>query len=204
MMDSELAINGYTLYRKNLDQIKMNRGGGVMLYVSEKVTSMISTELNDNICESIWVNLKLKGNLFLNFGVCYRTDSTTQLELENMFTIIRKATKHATVIVGDFNYPKIDWNILECSETEEPFLDLIQDCFLTQHVINATRGNNILDLVFTTEKSMVDSIEVIEHFAKSDHEIVIFDLVAETDIKELIQYKYCFYRAKYNEIRKKL
>src|SRR5260221_11431428 len=34
--------------------------------------------------------------------------------------------------------------------------------------------------------------------------MVIFDLVAETDIKEFIQYKYCFYRAKYNEMRKKL
>jgi len=41
--------------------------------------------------------------------------------------------------MGDFNYPHIDWiNINRADKSSEQFLDLLQDCYLTQHVIEPT------------------------------------------------------------------
>ena len=50
--------------------------------------------------------------------------------------------------MGDFNYPNIDWNLLERDNIGYEFLSLVQDCFLVQHVHDPTRSNNVFDLVF--------------------------------------------------------
>jgi len=69
-------------------------------------------------------------------------------------------SRQQVLVMGDFNYPHIDWiNINSTDKSSEQFLDLLQDCYLTQHVTEPTR-NNILDLVLTSECNMVDYIEV--------------------------------------------
>ena len=50
-------------------------------------------------------------------------------------------------IIGDFNFPGIDWVNLGADVTGSKFLDLNQDCFLTQDILKPTRYDNILDLV---------------------------------------------------------
>ena len=61
------------------------------------------------------------------------------------------------------------------------FMDLTKDLFLTQHVHNATRGENTLDLVLSSEPNMVDQIRVREPF--SDHNIVIYDIIMSIQIR---------------------
>ena len=50
-------------------------------------------------------------------------------ELKEMFSAIRHAAKSRCLIVGDFNYPNIDWDSWECSKDDDEFVDLIQDIF---------------------------------------------------------------------------
>ena len=46
--------------------------------------------------------------------------------------------------MGDFNHGHIQWNSLESTGIEDQqFLCLIQDSFLTQHVLEPTRGKCI-------------------------------------------------------------
>ena len=66
---------------------------------------------------------------------------------------------------------------------------LAGDCFLIQHVSVPTRNNNILDLVMTTEATMVENTQVIEHFCNSDHNTVIWDLVLRTHITDKMHKK---------------
>ena len=55
--------------------------------------------------------------------------------------------------MGDFNYGHIQWNSLESTGIEDQqFLFLIQDSFLTQHVLEPTRGENVLDIVLVITK----------------------------------------------------
>ena len=50
--------------------------------------------------------------------------------------------------MGDINHGHIQWNSLESTGSEDQqFLFLIQDSFLTQHVLEPTRGENVLDIV---------------------------------------------------------
>lgn len=55
----------------------------------------------------------------------------------------------------------------------EDFFDLINDKFLIQHVREATRLNNVLDLVFSSEKDMIHDVSVLGHLGKSDHCMII-------------------------------
>ena len=75
--------------------------------------------------------------------------------------------------MGDFNYPGIDWESLEADSNGAIFLDLLQNNFWCQHVSSPTRHDNILDLVITSEESMVTDLQVMEHFSNSDHNIYI-------------------------------
>ena len=51
--------------------------------------------------------------------------------------------------MGDFNNIHIQWTSLERRIGEDhQFIFLIQDSFLTQHVLEPTRGENVLDIVF--------------------------------------------------------
>ena len=48
--------------------------------------------------------------------------------------------------MGDFNNGHIQWKSLERDEDQQ-FLFLIQDSFLTQHVLEPTRRGNVLEIV---------------------------------------------------------
>ena len=54
--------------------------------------------------------------------------------------------------MGDFNHEHIQWNSLECTGGEDQqFLLLIQDSFLTEHVLEPTRRKNVLNLVLPSQ-----------------------------------------------------
>ena len=55
--------------------------------------------------------------------------------------------------MGDFNHGHIQWKSLESTGGEDQqFLFFIQDSFLTQHVLEPTRGDNVLDEYFYMSK----------------------------------------------------
>ena len=65
-----------------------------------------------------------------------------------MFRAISIASKHLALIMGDFNYPGINWVTLEA---EPKFFGPDSGLFSNTHVSVPTRNKNILDLVMTTE-----------------------------------------------------
>ena len=56
--------------------------------------------------------------------------------------------------MGDFNHGYIQWKSLQSIGGEDQqFLFLIQDSFLTQHVLEPTRGENVLNIVLSSQKN---------------------------------------------------
>ena len=53
------------------------------------------------------------------------------------------------------------------------FLFLIQDSFLTQHVLEPTRGENVLDIVLSSLNELVDSVEIHEPLDNSDYKYIL-------------------------------
>ena len=75
------------------------------------------------------------------------------------------------VIVGDFNCPSIDCKLLTANKSNEKILNIVNDMYSTQHVTEATRKDNILDLVLTSQPHIVENVSIEAPF--SDHNIVI-------------------------------
>ena len=50
--------------------------------------------------------------------------------------------------MGDFNHEHIQWNSLESTGIEDQ-----QFIFFTQHVLEPTRGENVLDIVLSSQKN---------------------------------------------------
>ncbi|ESN91348.1 hypothetical protein HELRODRAFT_165371 [Helobdella robusta] len=110
-------------------------------------------------------------------GVCYRVPDSTKENDSGLRELIRNATKVPCVIMGDFNH-HIDWNHREGKKlVDELFLDCIDENFLTQHVMEPTRGENILDLIISAEENLIEEVRVGEEFGTSDHRILRFNIV---------------------------
>ena len=82
------------------------------------------------------------------------------------------------LIVGDFNYPAIDWQSCVSTDTDgsesDQFTECLRDCFLTQHVEKPTRFRgtqkpSILDLILTNEENVVSDIQYLAPVGNSDH-----------------------------------
>ena len=92
-------------------------------------------------------------------GVVYRSPNSSPENNLRMFECFRKVASKRVIIFGDFNFPDIDWQLCTSGPHGKDFLDVVSDCFFTQHVLFPTRGNNCLDLIFSSEDSMVRNVE---------------------------------------------
>ena len=75
-------------------------------------------------------------------------------------------------VVGDLNFPHINWDNLTGNGEADDFLEVVLDNFLEQHVTSPTRRNNILDLVLSNKENLMKNSEVGEELASSDHKSV--------------------------------
>ena len=86
--------------------------------------------------------------------------------------------------MGDFNHGHIQWNSLESTGIEDQqFIFLIQDSFLTQHVLEPTRGENVLYIVLSSQKELVDNVKIFEPLGNSDHNQIHFDINVKSESK---------------------
>ena len=63
------------------------------------------------------------------------------------------------------------------------FLFLIQESFLTQHVLEPTRGENVLYIVLSSQKELVDNVKIHEPLGNSDHNQIHFDINVKSESK---------------------
>src|SRR6218665_2410561 len=122
-----------------------------------------------------------------------------------MYKLLEKANKETALIMWDFNY-HIDWENSEGEkEPDRIFLDFIETNFMQQHVMEPTRGKNILDLVITSDENMIENASVGEHFNTSDHQVVRWGLVMEQtqEVKAYVK-RPNFFKADYDLVRNRL
>ena len=75
-------------------------------------------------------------------------------------------------------------NILESTGgDDQQFLFLVHDSFLTQHVLEPTRGDNVLDIVLSSQKELVHNIKIHEPLGNSDHNQIHFDISVKSESK---------------------
>ena len=86
--------------------------------------------------------------------------------------------------MGDFNHGHIQWKFLESTwGDDQQFLFLILESFLTQHVLEPTRVEIVLDIVLSSQKELVDNVKIHEPLGNSDHNQIHFDINVKSESK---------------------
>ena len=81
---------------------------------------------------------------------------------------------------------------------------MIQNNFLTQHVLEPTRATRVLDIVLTSQKECVDNVVIQEPLGSSDHNQLHFNINIKSDKMKVKQCRRDFSKGNYQEIRKSL
>ena len=179
IQDAEISFKGYKIYRRDrIDQ----RGGGILLYVSNKLDSYQLEE--DNISESMWIKIKGQFPHEIIIGICYRSQLATKVEEMNLLRLIKHYSNKSLIVIGDFNYRDIHWPTLQTKGEGQELLDLLDESFLFQHVDKPTRGRNILDLIISTEEDMIDNFYTSNPIANSDHNVLNWTIIH--DMKKVL------------------
>ena len=180
--NSELLYSGYSIYRK--DRVN-RRAGGVLISVKtcafKSVTEFpLADELQDLEIASAAVTTASDQKIL--FCSCYRPPNSNPSWVDLFNTFLNQACDQFEnmVICGVFYLPNISWDSVDSASgaNKLPFIEVLQDHFLTQINSTPTRGNNILDLVITSAPDRTKVTEVLppeKAGVLTDHCVVLFE-----------------------------
>jgi len=75
------------------------------------------------------------------------------------------------------------------------------DCYLDQHVHSPTRGNNILDLVLTSELEPKGEVIVMAPVDNSDHNVLVWEMNCNINVSLSNRIKLLYNQADYEAMR---
>ena len=199
----EIFPDSYIIHRND----RMSRGGGVFTGINKQFIADEQTQLVTE-CEIIWSKVKMKNNRDLYLSSFYMPHRNMN-DLRNLDSSLEKLSEHSKskhiFLAGDFNCPDIDWETLtvrqnaQDREIQQYLIDISVEHGLTQVHDQPTRQENILDLVFTDNPSLVKHSQSIPGI--SDHAMVVTD----SDVKPVYNKQkprkvYLFSKANWNKI----
>jgi hypothetical protein len=206
---SELfALPGYNLFR--CDRI-VRPHGGVALFIASHLPAYIldATAHSSGEWEALWcsVNIPNYPGQHLHIGCYYRIPNLTIYPahwpafLAHLNSSPSTNKKLNIILLGDFNLPKINWQLQSSSESSQSasadFIEFLQENQLSQHVINPTRHrlgqvSSLLDLVITSSELCSTTVLHNPPVGKSDHDVLTFSIESSFNKKSSTQMKFNF------------
>lgn len=190
----KLRIPGYLDY-SNFDKNAKNLGAsgirGTSAYYKQDLP-VVDIDINTAFKEAVVVKVILQNDKALIAACLYRSPSST---IENSFALsstireISKLKPHRLAMVGDINFPDIDWETYTCPgdpenrtyAAEYKFIDTLQEEFLIQEQKDITRNMPnqkpaVLDLVITDKEGAIGDITRLPGLGRSDHDMLLFEV----------------------------
>ena len=168
--EGEFHVPGYLMYHRDRSD---REGGGVMLYIKESL-KVCNTITSPNY-EVLGVDLVI-GQVIYRVLLVYKPPHQPIEGERQLYQEIEALLQgRICILMGDFN-SNVDWETRESPLAGTPLLEFVSDNFLSQWVKEPTRGENILDLVLTTEDDIVSDLRVGEELGSSDHKMIRFVL----------------------------
>ena len=78
VLDAELALDGFRMFRKDCERDVEQKGRGVLLYIKNNIVVSELNEYRDRKCEAVWVRANGKKGRGICVGVCYRSPSASE------------------------------------------------------------------------------------------------------------------------------
>ena len=173
IFDKEILPSGYSIWRKD----RTSRGGGVLAATA----CHLSAHLLSSPSDLEVLTLQLFSHNPIVICVVYISPSSTETYWISLLDYLRSLihSDAPTFIVGDFNCPDIDWQMLSASSRISSLLcEFVFDMHLTQVVDRPThvRGN-ILDLIISNSADRIFNVHVNDcQFLSSDHFPISFSI----------------------------
>jgi len=203
--DSEFSIPGFDLFRA--DRSNGHRGGGVLLLVNSRINA-IECKLHSKFTDQIWCKIKISNGEDLLIGVCYRSPNVEFSDKANnnrLCEMIDEVSGRYIILMGDFNYPDIDWSTpYGQSQDSQQFISHIEDSHWTQHVTEGTCNGSLLDLVFTSDPDMINTVVVLDRLANSDHNILQWEVQLSPEFSAFNNPRLDYAQANYLAIHQEL
>ena len=184
-------------------------GGGVFTASREGLLMDAQPKLTTD-CEIVWSKVLMKNKKDLYLGSFYMPHRNLNdiKKLEDSITQLTQNNKDKHIILaGDMNCPNIDWETLTVQkgaadrDVQQALLDFSIEHNLTQVHCQPTRYNNLLDLVFTNNPSIVKISSSIPGI--SDHAMVVTDIdIIPKYIRQKPRNFFIFSKADWNNISK--
>lgn len=180
--DSMLNLDGYNLepdLRVDRADTLNGIGGGLLVYTRKGIVikpDNTSNEFNQYCKFQILFNDSQPLNVYL----IYRSPNSTAENTNLLCDIIERADNNS-LIIGDFNFPGINWELHTAENKCRPFLHCVENKFLTQMVdFSSHLKGNILDLALTDNPDIFNAIENLGNLSNSDHAIIQLEVNLET------------------------
>lgn len=187
--NAEVKIAGYKLFRA--DRMEGRKKGGVAVYVRDELVSNTTTMMyaSNGEVEYIALFIDIWNMVIITI---YRPPACSPEKFIQSLTAIQSEIRklgspEPTILInGDFNLPHVNWfddNIYGGTAADRlqasALFSMSEDLLLKQVICSPTRGNNILDLVFTNNEELISSVQ-IEDTPMSDHRLLLMDTTLET------------------------
>ena len=188
--DGALAIPSFTIHRRD----RHNRGGGILVYVSNRFRSRRRCDIEDESIEAVWIELRIKRRVIL-LGNVYRPPGSDATFMTNLEVMIEKAVSECKLVVlmGDFNV-----NLLKTSSLVEHLLSITGSNALTHLISKPTRitdqSESLIDALFTSDTSIFHSTGTFS-VTGSDHMMIYGEMTikvpAPVQISTVRSFKKC-------------
>ncbi|MEM7402230.1 MAG: endonuclease/exonuclease/phosphatase family protein [Pseudomonadota bacterium] len=163
------------------DDSRAGRGGGVLMLLPLNLQFEIIEEIANDYFELSGINLYSQKTHIFSLFLAYRSPSPDMLQSTLVLTDTLSRILHVSptvtkFILGDFNYPRINWanpDLSELHPCDASFVHAMYQLGFSQLISEPTHnGGNCLDLLFTNYSNVVGNIEVGASFSTSDHFII--------------------------------
>ena len=180
---------GNGLYKVWSRNRKDKQGGGVMLLIRDNLRVKKITYGKENV-EMIMLKIESENKKNRDFIIMYvppKTRSWNEREYMEMINNTKNSLKDVlqesenTIMMGDFNCKEVKWEEMSTEGGENSWgnmlLDITMEHTMTQWIGECTRYRNDeepsrLDLIFTKEPEIVNSVEYKTPVGKSDHVLI--------------------------------
>lgn len=177
-------ISGYTVFRD--DRKDARRGGGACILAKQFIHGhrvqirVIEGDFEMPILNIITLEIKIASTK-LRLACVYRPEYITMAENNNLIESFKRffSLDVPSFMLGDFNYPEIDWSVLtlkKFSQDAYDFLSAYKEANVAQIVTFPTRvrgqQTSLIDLVLTNDRKLVSELWEEPPFGRSDHNTV--------------------------------
>lgn len=202
--DNVLKLCNYDLnceLRKDRNDTSNGIGGGLLVY-ARKGLVILPCDKTSNFNQYVSFNV-MTDNEKLTIFLIYRPPSSNYDNLNELCNLVKNAPKNA-VFIGDFNLPKIDWNLHTSDRFGYDFMNACFDNNFRQYVDFATHlKNNTLDLVFSNSENIL-LIENLGPLSSSDHVMMLVETNFGINCEKILLERLDWKNADYDTMSKDL